>query len=61
MKFIDDNDEVTYYATYTAYDGTTILPKLLDTSDFYHFRVLPLHGEIAQNKGMAIVSKKNQW
>ena len=58
VKFIDDNNEVTYYATYTAYDGTTILPKLLDTKDFYHFRVLPLHGEIARNKGMAMFPRK---
>ena len=54
VKFTDDNGEVTYYATYTAYDGITILPKLLETKDFYHFRVLPIHGEIAQNKGMAL-------
>jgi beta-1,2-mannobiose phosphorylase / 1,2-beta-oligomannan phosphorylase len=58
VKFMDDNQEVRYYATYTAYDGTTILPKLLDTKDFYHFKVLPLHGEIAQNKGMAMFPKK---
>ena len=58
VKFIDDNQEVMYYATYTAYDGTTILPKLLNTKDFYNFRVLPLHGEIAQNKGMAMFPRK---
>lgn len=58
VKFTNDNNEVTYYATYTAYDGTTILPKILDTKDFYHFQVLPLHGEIAQNKGMALFPRK---
>lgn len=58
VKFTNDNKEVTYYATYTAYDGTTILPKMLDTKDFYHIRVLPLHGEIAQNKGMALFPRK---
>ena len=58
VKFLDDAGEVIYYATYTAYDGNTILPKLLDTSDFYHFRVLPLHGEIARNKGMALFPRK---
>jgi predicted GH43/DUF377 family glycosyl hydrolase len=58
VKFADENDEVIYYATYTAYDGNTIMPKLLDTRDFYHFRVLPLHGEIAQNKGMALFPRK---
>lgn len=58
VKFIDDDDKTIYYATYTAYDGTTILPKMLDTRDFYHFRILPVHGEIAQNKGMAIFPRK---
>ena len=58
VKFTDDNNEANYYATYTAFDGTTILPKLLDTRDFYHFRVLPLHGEVAQNKGMALFPRK---
>jgi beta-1,2-mannobiose phosphorylase / 1,2-beta-oligomannan phosphorylase len=58
VKFLDDNNETIYYATYTAYNGTTILPKLLDTRDFYHFHVLPLHGEIAQNKGMAMFPRK---
>ena len=58
MKFKDDSGDITYFATYTAYDGTTILPKMLDTKDFYHFRVLPLHGEIARNKGMAMFPRK---
>jgi len=58
VKFTEDNGEVIYYATYTAYDGITILPKLLETRDFYHFKVLPLHGEIARNKGMALFPRK---
>jgi beta-1,2-mannobiose phosphorylase / 1,2-beta-oligomannan phosphorylase len=58
VKFTKDNGEITYYATYTAYDGTTILPKLLETNNFYHFKSLPLNGEIAQNKGMALFPRK---
>lgn len=58
VRFIADDGEVTYYATYTAYDGITILPKLLVTKDFYHFKVLPIHGEVAQNKGMALFPRK---
>ena len=41
VKFTGDDGEVIYYATYTAYDGITILPKLLQTKDFYHFKVMP--------------------
>ncbi|MGQ1786281.1 MULTISPECIES: glycoside hydrolase family 130 protein [unclassified Saccharicrinis] len=58
VKFKDEDNKVTYYATYTAYDGTTILPKLLATEDFYHFKVSPLHGDIAKNKGMALFPRK---
>jgi predicted GH43/DUF377 family glycosyl hydrolase len=58
VKFIEDNGEVTYYATYTAYDGISILPKLLTTKNFYHFKGLPIHGELAQNKGMALFPRK---
>jgi predicted GH43/DUF377 family glycosyl hydrolase len=58
VKFTGDNGEITYYATYTAYDGITILPKLLETNNFYHFKSLPIHGEIAQNKGMALFPRK---
>lgn len=58
VKFTDDNGEETYYATYTAYDGITILPNLLETKDFYHFKALAIHGEIAQNKGMALFPRK---
>jgi beta-1,2-mannobiose phosphorylase / 1,2-beta-oligomannan phosphorylase len=58
VKFTDDDKSTIYYATYTAYDGISILPKLLETSDFYHFQILPVHGEIAQNKGMAMFPRK---
>jgi predicted GH43/DUF377 family glycosyl hydrolase len=58
VKFTDNNGEITYYATYTAYDGQTILPKLLETKNFYHFKALTINGEIARNKGMALFPRK---
>jgi predicted GH43/DUF377 family glycosyl hydrolase len=58
VKFTAEEGDTLYYATYTAYDGVTILPKLLCTTDFYHFKVIPLHGEVAQNKGMALFPRK---
>lgn len=58
VKFFDDDGQVIYYATYTAYDGMSIMPKLIETKDFYHFKVLPLHGHIAKNKGMALFPRK---
>ena len=58
VKFTEDDGEITYYATYTAYDGMSILPKLLSTRDFYKFNGLPIHGELAQNKGIALFPRK---
>ena len=34
VRFTNDDGTETMYATYTAYDGFTILPKLLSTDDF---------------------------
>jgi len=58
VRFTDDNGEINYYATYTAYNGYTILPKLILTRDFYHFKVCPLNGKYAQNKDMALFPRK---
>ena len=54
VKFHEENGDTIYYATYTAYDGYTILPKLLATNDFYHFKNLPLHGECMRDKNFAL-------
>jgi len=58
VKFTDDDGSVTYYAIYTAFDGFTILPKLMETKDFYHFKVMPIHGECVQNKGLSLFPRK---
>jgi len=58
IKFTDDDGLERYYATYTAYNGHTILPKLVETKDFYTFKIMPIHGENAQNKGMALFPRK---
>ncbi|MET0637653.1 MAG: glycoside hydrolase family 130 protein [Chitinophagaceae bacterium] len=58
VRFTDDDGEATYYSTYTAYDGMAILPKLIKTKNFYDFKVMPINGEVAQNKGMALFPRK---
>jgi predicted GH43/DUF377 family glycosyl hydrolase len=58
MKFTDDNGLERYYATYTAYNGHSIMPKLIETKDFYKFKIMPILGENAQNKGMALFPRK---
>jgi hypothetical protein len=51
---LNEDGSSTYYATYTAYDGFTILPQLLETNDFTRFEVSTLTGRSALNKGMAL-------
>lgn len=58
VKFQDDDGTSNYYATYTAYDGSLIMPKLLQTTDFYNFRIMPLYGDGAQNKNLALFPRK---
>ncbi|MGX5818834.1 glycoside hydrolase family 130 protein [Chitinophaga lutea] len=58
VRYTSENGDVTYYATYTAFDGITIQPKLLQTKDFYHFKIMPLYGEGAQNKNLALFPRK---
>ena len=56
--FTEDDGEVTYYATYTAYNGFSILPQLIETSDFITFNVITLNGRAVHNKGMALFPHK---
>ena len=58
VRFKDDNGKYTYYATYTAYDGKRIFPKLIETEDFNKFRITLLKGRGSQNKGMALFPEK---
>ena len=58
VRFVGDDDVVTYFATYTAYDGHQILPQLLETPDFVDFRVTTLSGQAARNKGIALFPRQ---
>jgi predicted GH43/DUF377 family glycosyl hydrolase len=58
VRFANEDGSFTYYATYTAYDGKIILPQLLETPDFLHFKFITLNGPAVQNKGMALFPRK---
>lgn len=58
VHFKDEDGHSIYYATYTAYDGALIMPKLLQTIDFYNFKIMPLYGAGAQNKNLALFPRK---
>jgi predicted GH43/DUF377 family glycosyl hydrolase len=53
VRFTRDDGTVTYFATYTAYDGDQILPQLIETADFVTFRIATLNGACVRNKGIA--------
>lgn len=58
VKFINDDGSFIYYATFTAYDGRTIMPEMLETYDFKEFKISTLNGPYAKNKGMALFPRK---
>jgi predicted GH43/DUF377 family glycosyl hydrolase len=59
-RFVEfsDGGRTTYYATYTAYKGTAIRSELIETRDFLSFRMTPLQGAAARNKGMALFPRR---
>ena len=58
VKFTNEDGSFQYMATYTAYDGTFILPHLIETKDFLHFKMSALHGKMAINKNLALFPRK---
>ena len=54
----DDGGKRIFYATYTAYSGRAIRSELIETTDFISFRLSPLRGTAARNKGMALFPRK---
>ncbi len=58
VRFVEDDGTVTYYATYTAYNGHEILPQIIETKDFITFKIITLSGDFSKNKGMALFPRK---
>lgn len=54
VRFTDDDGTIGYRATYTAYDGRAIEPRLLESTDLQTFHASALTGPAARNKGMAL-------
>ena len=58
VRFQRDDGTVTYYATFTAYDGKKVMSEMLETEDFKNFKVSTLSGSAVKNKGMALFPRK---
>ncbi|MCU1656369.1 MAG: glycosidase protein [Pseudonocardiales bacterium] len=57
-RHVDDDGTVDYRATYTAYDGQRIAPRLLTSPDLRVFQAHRLAGPAARNKGMALFPRQ---
>lgn len=58
VRFADDDGNITYYGTYTAFSGQAIRQEILRTTDFSTFELLPLRGDAANGKGMALFPRR---
>ncbi len=58
VRFVDDDGNITYFGTYTAFSGQTIRQELLRTTDFATFELSALHGLATSNKGMALFPRR---
>lgn len=54
VRFRNEDGTHVYFATFTAFDGSVIVPELVHTTDFLTFRFTTLNGPAAENKGMAL-------
>ncbi|RZS64393.1 putative GH43/DUF377 family glycosyl hydrolase [Agromyces ramosus] len=54
VRFTDVDGTIGYRATYTAYDGRDVAPRLITSPDLTSFAVHRLTGTGAHNKGMAL-------
>lgn len=54
VRFTDDDGDVTYFGTYTAFSGSAIRQEILRTTDFSIFELNALRGDAAAGKGMAL-------
>jgi predicted GH43/DUF377 family glycosyl hydrolase len=58
VRFVDEDGNVTYLGTYTAFSGSDIREELLRTTDFKTIDLSALHGAATRNKDMALFPRK---
>ena len=58
VRFTDDDGNITYYGTYTAFSGEAIRQEILRTTDFKTFELTALRGDAAPGKGMALFPRR---
>ena len=58
VRFVDDDGQVTYHGTFTAFSGADARSELISTSDFSSFEMRKLGGDVATAKGMALFPRR---
>jgi predicted GH43/DUF377 family glycosyl hydrolase len=58
VRFDNGDGSIRYYGTYTAFNGTSILPQILEFVPDEYATVHTLHGIFARNKGIALFPQK---
>ncbi len=58
VRFADDDGNITYFGTYTAFSGAAIRQEILRTTDFRTFELTALRGKAAVGKGMALFPRR---
>lgn len=58
VRFVEDDGRVSYYGTYTAYNGFRTLPMLMCCNDFRRIEIHSLNGAASLNKGMALFPRR---
>jgi predicted GH43/DUF377 family glycosyl hydrolase len=58
VRFTDGDGKHCYYGTYTAYNGSRILPQMMVSTDARKVEVHSLHGSFARNKGLALFPRQ---
>jgi len=57
-RFVEDDGTVTYYGTYTAFNGMDARSELLSGTDFMSFEMHVLSGRATTGKGMALFPRR---
>ncbi len=58
VRFVYEDGTATYFASYTAYNGSDIGQQLLESTDFSSFTSSPIVGAAAANKGLALFPRQ---
>lgn len=58
VRFVEDDGQVTYFGTYTAFSGDSLREELLRTTDFQTIDLTALAGAGARAKGMALFPRR---